>query len=225
MDAESFERLDGRNASILSKTAGEVESRYDEIVASLSLLAPTSTGRRILLGARSARNSAHKDVMSLPTLRLPRAAAEVVLAESDYYAHWAEMEDHKHKEHLLLFFSRAIMALKIGLAEWVVGERVNYRCRLGTVLVGNTAIDENIDPPLIQKIAMLNIICELPDMASVPARTIGYSSFKWVEVFDFLEAVRLRDASLASSEWNTIAVCVRGLCVEVGARDVSKFVK
>lgn len=214
-------RLDGRDATVLGQSTGAGDPDYEEVVAALSLLAPHDGGQRILLGVRSERCSAHGDVMSLPTLRLPRVVADQLLDHREDNSRWVHMRTHEHTEHALVFLCRAIMALKLGLADWVVEERFDYRCRLGTVLVGNTAVDETTDPPRVQRIAMVNLVCELPVVPPVPPHTAGYSSLRWADPAAFLDAVRLRDATLAAAEWDCVSVCVRGLCVEVGARDLA----
>lgn len=133
---------------------------------------------------------------------------------------WVHMQQSRHTSHLAVLLARTVMSTNLGLADWIVREEVDYRCRIGSTVLGVTDIDDSDDAVRMQHLAMVNIVCEVLGPIGAPLATTGYSELRWVGVQEFLAAAEARHASLAYPGWDSFAVCVRGLCIKAGRLDL-----
>ena len=178
---------------------------------------PSPRRYEILCGVRTpAANRTHADVVSVPTLRIPRPVAQRWL---DLRARTGGIADGETEGEVLREVTN-LLARKLGVADALELGRITLRHHgidgwKGTSVNGEFA-DGTLDT---ENITMFNACVEVVDGGDLfPERTAAYNPLIWTPVTTFCEMVRTREVGLIRSDLDEMMYCVYGLCLETTTR-------
>jgi hypothetical protein len=181
---------------------------------------------RVLVVARSPEaNPTHPDVVSVPTLRIPPALYDDIVAsatpvgtdETGHATYFGdgEADSASHNGHAaVVHATEALLARKLGLAETLESEELRYRAALRSRVDGVAVYDNLGDANVYEPVSMLNILVEVTDAhEAIPISTSSYKLIGWTSVDQFLRGVRTRDVTAMGPLFDPIDLCAHGVCL------------
>ncbi|MEY9927205.1 rhodanese-related sulfurtransferase [Catenulispora sp. GP43] len=200
-------------------------------VVSLVLLDAENPGRA-LFGVRTPTPTSrrHPDVLSSPTMRVPRETLRAALRSEGIDLSLARHGEIRpltgSKLHEFgtgpsmashpTFLAEHLMARKLGIAEHLVAGRIRGHAAAGGIAL-DTVHDDEADPPE-ELTLMLSIVVTVEAGGNLfPGSTESYSRLDWVPIDDVHEAVLHHDPVRLVPTMDPISVCLHGLCVRSAA--------
>jgi hypothetical protein len=184
----------------------------------LTLVRQPSPGNyEILCGVRTPEaNRTHPEVLSVPTMRIPRPVAQ----------RWLEVrsgeiaDEYGETEGEVLREVTNLLARKLGVADALELGRITLRHHAIDGWKGTSVNGEHEDGSLdTENITMFNACVEVVDGGDFfPERTAAYDPLVWTPVSTFCEMVRTREVGLVRSDLDAMMYCVYGLCLQTSTK-------
>jgi len=185
-----------------------------------------SSSTRVLVVARAAgANRTHPNVVSVPTQRIPPALLEEIVAADDAvgedsfrkarFFRGVSVDSGDHNgHHPLLYATEALLARKLGLAESLEGERLQFRAGLSARVEGTAVYDNLASRDVYEAISMLNVVVVLTrGQDELPISTSSYSPIAWAAASRFIDAVDSKNPAVMAAGFDPVELCVHGVCL------------
>lgn len=165
-------------------------------------------------------NLTHGDVVSVPTIRVPRGVLERLLAatvpvgrhgstnllEGPSIDNWA---GSSHDE--VAFVVRSVLSQKLGVADAIERRALKFRAKVVTHALGCSWYAEG-EGASSERIEMLGIGVRVVQGADrFPEITASHTLQRWLAMDEFLTMVQTKDTSALGQAEATL--CVHGLCI------------
>ena len=190
----------------------------------------------VLFGVRrpTATSARHPDVLSSPTMRLPREIMNCALAaeniDSSAIRHGEILALPGRTLHrfgvglsmasLVSYLTEHLMSRKLGVAAALVNGQIR-----GTACIGGIAFDtvhDSESEPQDEVTLMLSITVRVTVGEHLfPEQTESYSRLAWVPAAQVHDAVRTHDPLQLIPDADPLSVCLHGLCVRSAAEVIS----
>ncbi len=205
-----------------------------EFVPILALTIMDEIKQKILIAVRSREtNPTHPDVASVPTGRIPTALYDDLIQGAgegypvqdfvqtskeygvDIYPNSQFVNNQEASAHNSVIHSvESLMTKKLGLAEALEKNMIEFKARARLVLHGNAhypnLFQDGIDHK--EEIDMLNIEVLVKEGADLfPSKTASYRDIVWASLEEFTQMTQNKD--VCHLGLNGFQTCVDGLCV------------
>jgi hypothetical protein len=167
----------------------------------------------ILVGVRRPESNAqHKNVLSVPTERIPEVLFEAIESKVSSGASWGD-SNGRPGDSSVAYAVKSILCQKLGLADSLELGNTQFTSSPKSVALGVTQIISEGDEAIQWKMAQIAV--HIPVGAdNLPPETASYMYLDWIRVGDFLEKVD-ENGFVVGGETSYV---VGGLCVKNTAR-------
>jgi hypothetical protein len=192
---------------------------------------------RVLVVVRDPKtNSAHPNVVSMPTQRIPPSLFRNILDTSgpiemvDPAGQWHVVRRVNNEatggHHPAMYAVEALLARKLGVSDQLEMDKLRFSVTLRLVTTGqsyhaNLPVDRQV-----HHISMASMIVTISEGAELfPHTTSSYSHIFWVDTAKFLETVTSKNPMALESGLDPIGYCVHGLCVSTSYAVLARQLK
>jgi hypothetical protein len=217
----STRRVGEADLAVPSRRAEATTPQSRSCVVAITVVSPSLTRQSassldVLLGARRAEcNDNHKDVVSVPTMRVPRslfAAIRDTMRSDREGQRQVARPASRRSEDPVSHAVEAILSRKLGMADALEYDRLRFSADPRVIKSGISPL--LVEGDVAEPLQMINILVRLTSGREwFPCQTASYSAIQWFDAADTVRRIRGNERFEFNSSTGPKHYLCGGLCM------------